>query len=76
MNEYLKEFGDYMEKRQAIIDLYNAQMAKATTEGERLSLSATMKRELSELDIEAKKKHRSHKSLVRGYDRQDGQEYA
>lgn len=55
MNEYLKEFGDYMEKRQAIIDLYNAQMAKATTEGERLSLSATMKRELSELDIEAKK---------------------
>lgn len=55
MNEYLKEFGDYMEKRQAIIDLYNAQMAKATTEGERLSLSATMKRELSELDIEANK---------------------
>lgn len=55
MNEYLKEFGDYMEKRQAIIDLYNAQMARATTEGERLSLSATMKRELSELDIEANK---------------------
>lgn len=55
MNEYLKEFGDYMEKRQAIIDLYNAQMAKATTEGERISLSATMKRELSELDIEANK---------------------
>lgn len=55
MNEYLKEFGDYMEKRQAIIDLYNAQMAKATTEGERLTLSATMKRELSELDIEANK---------------------
>ena len=55
MNEYLKEFGDYMEKRQAIIDLYNAQMAKATTEGERLSLSAAMKRELSELDIEANK---------------------
>lgn len=55
MNEYLKEFGDYMEKRQAIIDLYNAQMAKATTEGERLTLSATMKRKLSELDIEANK---------------------
>lgn len=55
MNEYLKEFGDYMEKRQAIIDLYNTQMAKATTEGERLTLSATMKRELSELDIEANK---------------------
>ncbi len=55
MNEYLKEFGDYMEKRRAIIDMYNAQMAKAATEGERLSLSATMKRELSELDIEENK---------------------
>lgn len=55
MNEYLREYGDYMEKRQAITDQYNAQMAKATTEGERLSLSAAMKKELSELDIEAKK---------------------
>lgn len=55
MNEYLKEFGTYMEKRQAIIDLYNDKMAKATTEGERLTLSATMKRELSALDIEANK---------------------
>lgn len=55
MNEYLKEFGTYMEKRQAIIDLYDAQMAKATTKGERLALSARMKRELSDLDIEANK---------------------
>lgn len=55
MNEYLREFGDYMEKRQAIIDLYNGQMAQATTEGEKLTLSAQMKRELSELDIEANK---------------------
>lgn len=55
MNEYLKEFGGYMEKRQAIIDLYDTQMAKATTKGERLALSARMKRELSDLDIEANK---------------------
>lgn len=55
MNQYLKEFGSYMEKRQAVIDLYNAQMAKATTEGDRLSLAAQMERELSELDVEANK---------------------
>lgn len=55
MNEYLKEFGDYMQKRQAIIDLANEQMAKATTEGERLSISAQMKKDLSSLDIEANK---------------------
>lgn len=55
MNEYLKEFGDYMQKRQAIIDLANEQMAKATTEGDRLSIAARMKKELSDLDIEANK---------------------
>lgn len=55
MNQYLKEFGSYMEKRQAVIALYNAQMAKATTEGDRLSLAAQMERELSELDVEALK---------------------
>ena len=55
MNEYLKEFGSYMEKRQAVISLYNEQMAKATTEGDRLSLAAQMERELSELDVEANK---------------------
>lgn len=55
MNQYLKEFGSYMEKRQALIELYNAQMAKATTKGDRLSLAAQMERELSELDVEANK---------------------
>lgn len=55
MDEYLKEYGTYMEKRRSIIDMYNAQTAKATTEGERLSLAANMKKELSELDVEANK---------------------
>lgn len=39
MNEYLKEYGSYLEKRQAITELYNEKIAKATTEGERLSCS-------------------------------------
>ena len=31
MNEYLKEYGSYLEKRQAITELYNEKIAKATT---------------------------------------------
>lgn len=44
MNEYLKEYGSYLEKRQAITELYNEKIAKATTEGERLSLAEGMKK--------------------------------
>lgn len=55
MNEYLKEYGTYLEKRQAIIDLYNEKIKKATTEGERLSLGEDKKKALSDLDIEANK---------------------
>lgn len=55
MNEYLKEYGTYLEKRQAIVDLYNEQIANATSEGEKLSLTAKMREELSNLDIEANK---------------------
>ena len=57
MNEYLKEYGSYLDKRDAITALYNEKIAKARpTEGyERKSLSEAMKRELSDLDIEASK---------------------
>ena len=55
MNEYLKEYGSYLEKRQAITVLYNEKIAKATTEGERLSLAEGMKKELADVDNEAQK---------------------
>lgn len=55
MNEYLKDYGNYLEKRNAIIALYNEQIANATSEGEKLSLTAQMREELSTLDIEANK---------------------
>lgn len=55
MNEYLKEYGSYMEKRQAITELYNDRIAKATTEGERLSLGEEMKKALATVDDEAQK---------------------
>ncbi len=55
MNEYLKEYGSYLEKRQAITELYNEKIAMATTEGERLSLAEGMKKELADVDNEAQK---------------------
>lgn len=55
MNEYLKEYGSYLEKRQAITELYNEKIAKATTKGERLSLAEGMKKELADVDNEAQK---------------------
>lgn len=55
MNEYLKEYGSYLEKRQAITELYNEKIAKATTEGERLSLAEGMKKELADVDNEVQK---------------------
>lgn len=51
MNEYLKEYGSYLEKRQAITELYNEKIAKATTEGERLSLAEGMKKELADVVV-------------------------
>lgn len=53
MNEYLKDYGTYLDKRKAITDLYNEQIANATTEGEKKSLTKQMEEELSELDIDA-----------------------
>ncbi len=55
MNEYLKEYGSYLEKRQAITELYNEKIAKATTKWERLSLAEGMKKELADVDNEAQK---------------------
>lgn len=55
MNEYLKEYGSYLDKRDAITALYNEKIAKATTEGERLSLAEGMKEELADVDNEAQK---------------------
>lgn len=56
MNEYLKEYGSYQEKRKAITELYNEKIAKATTEGEKKSLGEEMKKTLSDVDEAANKK--------------------
>ena len=56
MNEYLKEYGEYEQKRAAIIALFTESIAKATTEGEKKTLEAQMTAELSAIDIKANEK--------------------
>ena len=53
MNEYLREYGTWMEKRQAISKIYTEKINKATTQGEKLTLAEQMKRELAKVDDEA-----------------------
>lgn len=55
MNEYLIAYGTYQEKRKAIADKYNKQIAEAETEGQKKILQKQMENELSELDISANK---------------------
>ena len=56
MDEYLKEYGNFMEKREAITRQYNERIANATTEGERLSLGREMQDAMKELDFSEFKK--------------------
>lgn len=56
MLDYLAEYGDYWEKRKAIANKYQAEIAKASTKGEKLSLQAEMTEALAKLDDEAQKK--------------------
>lgn len=56
MDEYLKEYGNFMEKREAITRQYNERIANATTEGERLSFGREMQDAMKELDFSEFKK--------------------
>lgn len=56
MQDYLAEYGDYWNKRKAIAEKYQDEIAKATTEWDRLSLQAEMTEALAKLDDEAQKK--------------------
>lgn len=50
MNDYLKAYGTYQEKRQAIADDYNTRIQNAKTEGERLALQKGLENETHALD--------------------------
>lgn len=56
MQEYLIEYGDYWDKRKNLAAKYQDEIARATTQGEKLSLQAEMTEALAKLDDEAQKK--------------------
>lgn len=53
MNEYLEEYGTFQQKKLAINEKYTKLIAKATTEGEKLSLGKEWDKELTDLEIKA-----------------------
>ena len=53
MNEYLEEYGTFQQKKVAINEKYTQMIAKATTEGEKLSLGKEWDKELTDLEIKA-----------------------
>lgn len=54
-DEYLKQYGTYLEKVDAITRLYNDKIKSATTEGERKSLEKQRDEEISNINKEYKK---------------------
>lgn len=51
LQDYLKEYGNYEQKRQAITEEYNKKIADATSQVEKTSLQAELEKTLSELDF-------------------------
>jgi len=49
LNDYLKEYGDYQQKKLAIQQEYSEKISKAQTQGERMSLQAALDKSLSDL---------------------------
>lgn len=55
LNECLKLYGDYQQKRIATAELWEKKINEAKTKEEKVALTNQMNKELSDLDIEAKK---------------------
>lgn len=53
MRDYLKEYGSLYQQKQAIADDYEEKIAKAQTEGEKLSLQQQRKKDLQTIEINA-----------------------
>lgn len=56
MQDFLKQYGDYEEKRLALTQEYEAKITAAKTEGERMSLKLQMNDALKEMDADELKK--------------------
>lgn len=55
MNEYLAQWGQGLEKRNAMVAVATRRMQQAETEGDRLSIAAQLRKDLADFDIEANK---------------------
>ena len=53
MRDYLKEYGSLYQQKQAIAEEYEEKIAKAQTQGEKLSLQQQKKKELQNIEINA-----------------------
>lgn len=51
LQEYLRQYGDYQQQREAIAREYAGRIAQAETEGERLSLEQQQKKALEDVDL-------------------------
>lgn len=54
-DEYLRNFGDFLQRRQAIRDMADREYAAAATEGERRSIRAQESKDLAEVDAQQTK---------------------
>lgn len=57
MRDYLKEYGSLYQQKKAIAEEYEEKIAKAQTEGEKLSLKQQKKKELQNIEIDAIKQN-------------------
>lgn len=53
MRDYLKEYGSFYQQKQAIAEEYEEKIAKAQTQGEKLSLQQQRKKDLQTIEINA-----------------------
>ena len=53
MRDYLKEYGSLYQQKQAIVEEYEEKIAKAQTQGEKLSLQQQRKKDLQTIEINA-----------------------
>lgn len=53
MRDYLKEYGSLYQQKQAIVEEYEEKIAKAQTEGEKLSLQQQRKKDIQTIEINA-----------------------
>lgn len=69
LNDYLKKYGNYQQKKLAITQKYQKKAAQTTSMNEKLSLRGEFKKAMSELDVEEFKKNLNWEQIFGDLDR-------